>query len=282
MQTNPLARMTAAPDLDTSLLAERARDVLKRCQARGADAVEIGVSEEYGLNVGVRLGDVETLEHSSDRGLSITVYFGLRKGSASTADFDPSSIEASIEQACAIARYTEEDPFAGLADPQRMATEFPDLDLWHPQPLDVDHAIASALACEAAGREDKRITNVDGTNWSSGGSAFAYANSHGFVGVERGTSHTISCSLIAGKGDAMQRDYWYDNARNAGDLSSPEAVDDVIVDHPRRLHVRIDDGGADELEAALLEVLGDRLREFGLGGNLPKRRPSILDRLATG
>ena len=224
MQTNPLARMTAAPDLDTSLLAERARDVLKRCQARGADAVEIGVSEEYGLNVGVRLGDVETLEHSSDRGLSITVYFGQRKGSASTADFDPSSIEASIEQACAIARYTEEDPFAGLADPQRMATDFPDLDLWHPQPLDVDHAIASALACEAAGREDKRITNVDGTNWSSGGSAFAYANSHGFVGVERGTSHTISCSLIAGKGDAMQRDYWYDNARNAGDISSPEAI----------------------------------------------------------
>ncbi|MCB1560686.1 MAG: hypothetical protein KDI75_06290, partial [Xanthomonadales bacterium] len=109
-QSNQVARISAAPDLDTAALAERAREVLKRCQARGADAVEIGVSEDFGLNVGVRLGEVETLEHSRDRGLSITVYFGQRKGSASTADFDPASIEASIEQACAIARYTEEDP----------------------------------------------------------------------------------------------------------------------------------------------------------------------------
>src|SRR5690606_25127403 len=124
----------------------RAREVLDRCRRRGADAVEIGVSEEFGLNVGVRLGEVETLEHSRDRGLSITVYFGQRKGSASTADFDPGSIEASIEQACAIARHTEEDPFAGLADPARMATDFPDLDLWHPQPLDVDHAPPFCLA----------------------------------------------------------------------------------------------------------------------------------------
>ena len=223
-QSNQIAVIGDAPDLDTAALAERAREVLDRCRRRGADAVEIGVSEEFGLNVGVRLGEVETLEHSRDRGLSITVYFGQRKGSASTADFDPGSIEASIEQACAIARHTEEDPFAGLADPARMATDFPDLDLWHPQPLDVDHAIESALACEAAGREDPRITNVDGTNWSSGGSAYAYANSHGFVGVERGTSHTISCSLIAGKGDAMQRDYWYDNARAADDVSSPESI----------------------------------------------------------
>ncbi|MCB1561832.1 MAG: metalloprotease PmbA, partial [Xanthomonadales bacterium] len=88
----------------------------------------------------------------------------------------------------------------------------------------VDHAIESALACETAGREDVRITNVDGTNWSSGGSAFAYANSHGFVGVERGTSHTISCSLIAGRGDAMQRDYWYDHARAANDMISAESI----------------------------------------------------------
>ena len=109
-------------------LAQLAEDVIRRARAAGASQAEVAASIDTGLNVNVRLGDVETVEHTRDRGFGLTVYFGKRKGSASTADLNPDSIQATLEQACAIARYTEEDPAAGLADAARMATQFPDLD----------------------------------------------------------------------------------------------------------------------------------------------------------
>jgi len=210
---------------DMARLSELACDVLQRCRARGATQAEVGVDEERGLSVGVRLGDVETIEYTRDRGLSLTVYFGARKASASTADLDPASIEATIEQACAIARYTEPDACAGLADASRMATQFPDFDLWHPLPFDADAAVERALACEAAGREaDARISNSEGANASHGASISVYANTHGFVGAERSTSHSLSLSLIAGAGDGMQRDYWYTVACCTDDLESAQSV----------------------------------------------------------
>lgn len=206
-------------------LSELATDVLARCKARGATQAEVDLNEDAGLSAGVRLGEVETLEYTRDRGLSVTVYFGQRKASASTADLDPASIEATIEQACAIARYTEEDPCAGLADAMRMARDFPDFDLWHPRPLDADAAIERALACEAAGRDaDPRISNSEGANAAQGASVSVYANSHGFIGAERGTSYSLSLSLIAGEGEAMQRDYWYDAACRIADMASPQFV----------------------------------------------------------
>ncbi len=206
-------------------LGELATAVLERCRARGATQAEVDLSEARGLSIGVRLGDVETIEYTRDRGVSLTVYFGTRKGSAGTADLDPASIEATIEQACAIARYTEEDPCAGLADAERMATHFPDLDLWHPTPLDADAAIERALACEAAGRDaDARIANSEGANASQGARISVYANSHGFLGAERGTSHSLGLSLIAGEGEAMQRDDWYDTNCRASDLAAPALI----------------------------------------------------------
>ena len=206
-------------------LSQLARDVLARCRARGATQAEVDLNEDRGLSVGVRLGEVETIEYTRDRGLSLTVYFGGRKASASTADLDLGSIEATIEQACAIARHTEEDDCAGLADASRMARVLADFDLWHPQPLDADAAIARALACEAAGRDaDARIANSEGANAAYGTSVSVYANSHGFLGAERGTSHSLSLSLIAGTGETMQRDYWYDAACRIGDVAAPEII----------------------------------------------------------
>ena len=221
----------AADAIDDDSLATQARlsqlaeDVLARCRARGATQAEVDLNEDRGLSVGVRLGEAETIEYTRDRGLSLTVYFGGRKASASTADLDPASIQATIEQACAIARHTEEDPCAGLADAALMATVFPDFDLWHPAPLDADAAIERALACEAAGRDvDARIANSEGASFSRSASVSVYANSHGFVGAERGTSHSLSLSLIAGEGEAMQRDYWYALAFRDADLESPQSV----------------------------------------------------------
>lgn len=219
-----LVSTAASSQQDLDRLATLAEDTIRRARAAGASQAEVSASIDTGLSVNVRLGEVETVEHTRDRGFSLTVYFGQRKGSASTADLNPDSIQATIEQACAIARFTEEDPAAGLADADRMATSFPDLDLWHPWDLDVDQAIALGQAIEDGGREVAGITNSDGSSVNTGGSLSVYANSHGFLGRERGTRHSLSVALIAGEDDAMQRDYWYDSGRRAQDFMDPAEI----------------------------------------------------------
>ncbi|WP_028917846.1 metalloprotease PmbA [Pseudoxanthomonas sp. J35] len=206
-------------------LAEISQRLLDRARALGASQAEVSCSEERGLNVSVRMGEVETVESTRDRGIAVTVYFGRRKGSASTADLQESSLDATVEQACAIARHTEDDPAAGLADAELMATEFPDLDTWHPWALEADEAIDLCLACEAAGREaDARVTNSDGASLGSGESLSVYANSHGFIGRERETQHSLGVALIAGQGEGMQRDGWYSIGLAQRDLEAAAAI----------------------------------------------------------
>jgi PmbA protein len=206
-------------------LETMAEEALARARQAGASAAEVGGSLATGLSVTVRKGEVETLEHQRDRGFSVTVYFGARKGSASTSDLAPAAVAETVDKACTIARYTAEDPCAGLADPALLAREIPDLDLDHPWAIDPDHAVSIARDCEAAGLGfDPAISNTEGGSLSSHRSLRVYANSHGFSGGYASTSHSLSCALIAGKGDDMQRDYWYSTARCAEDLESPEAV----------------------------------------------------------
>ena len=207
-------------------LANLAEDVIRRARAAGASQAEVAASIETGLSVNVRLGEVETVEHTRDRGFGLTVYFGQRKGSASTADLNPESIQATIEQACAIARYTEADPASGLADADRMATSFDDLDLWHPWDIDTAGAIELGREIEDAGRAHAGISNSDGAGVQAGQGVSVYANSHGFVGRERGTRHSLSLALIAGGEEGMQRDYWYDSVRHAGDFITARALGD--------------------------------------------------------
>jgi len=213
-------------DKDTSLaeldrLSGIAEDVIRRCRAKGASEADVAASVDDGLSVNVRLGEVETIERTRDRGVSVTVYFGRRKGSASTADLDPTSIEQTIEHACAIARYTEEDPANGLADAALLAREFPDLDLWHPWDITAEEAIRLGIEIEDAGRAfDPRIDNSEGASVQAGASMTAYANSLGFSGTERGTRHSLSCALIAEDDAGMQREYWYDTVRAAGDFGT--------------------------------------------------------------
>ncbi len=206
-------------------LAGQAADVVRRCLGHGASQAEVVLNSDRGLSASVRLGEVETIERQRDRGIAVTVYFGQRKGSASSADLDPASLETTIAQACAIARHTEADPAAGLADPGRMAGSLRDLDLWHPWPVEANQAVALARACEAAGLAlDARIGNSEGATVQTGESLGVYANSHGFVGAERSTRHSLSCVLVAGSGDTMQRDYWYDSTRAIADLADPATI----------------------------------------------------------
>jgi len=210
---------------DVGRLQEIAEDVIRRCRAKGASEADVAASIDEGLSVNVRLGEVETVERTRDRGVSLSVYFGRRKGSAHTADLDPKSIEQTIEHAVAIARYTEEDPANGLADPALLARNIPDLDLWHPWHIDAEEAIKLGIEIEDAGRAfDPRIDNSEGATVQAGASMTAYANSLGFSGTERGTRHALSCALIAEDDAGMQRDYWYDTVRDANDFVSAASI----------------------------------------------------------
>jgi len=206
-------------------LEDIAGQLLERCREAGATQAEVSCSEDRGLNANVRMGEVESIESTRDRGIAVTVYFGKRKGSASTADLREESLAATVAQACAIARHTEDDAAAGLADAALMARDLREFDAWHPWDIDAEGAIALALEAEQAGRDaDPRIRNSDGAGVGTGTSLSVYANSHGFVGRERGSHHSLSCALIAGEGDAMQRDGWYSYALAPGDLEPAAAI----------------------------------------------------------
>ncbi len=215
-------------EVDASRIPELSavvRLVLQEAQRRGASQCEADASLQRGLTATVRLGEVDTVEYQRDRGLGVSVYFGKRKGSASTADLSAEAVRATVEKACTIARYTAEDEASGLADPQDLAREIPDLDLCHPWSLEPDEAVELARACERAGLEvDARLTNSEGASVSSQRGVRIYGNSHGFLGGYASTSHTVTCVLLAQQDDDMQRDYWYSTARDPADLESTEAI----------------------------------------------------------
>ena len=211
--------------MDLDRQQQMVEEMLAEARAQGATAAEAAVSADESLSVTVRLGALETVEQSRDHSLGITVYMGQRKGSSSTTDFSPAAIRESVRKACAIARYTSEDPYAGLADPAQQAKDYPDLDLCHPWQLDVAEATEIATACEQAARDaDSRITNSEGATVNSHVGGFIYGNSNGFMGGYPVSRHNISCVVMAQDGNSMQRDYWYDSSRLPGHLEPPEAI----------------------------------------------------------
>ncbi|MGH8201623.1 MAG: metalloprotease PmbA [Steroidobacteraceae bacterium] len=211
---------------DSSLLVhDVVAFALEEAHRQGASQFEVDASLSQGLGTTVRLGEVETIEYQRDRGLAVTVYFGKRKGSASTADLGREAVRATVGKACAIARFTAEDPYAGLVEPEYLARDIPDLDLDHPWGLSAEDAIALARRCEQAGRSlDPRISNSEGGSVSSQRHTGVYGNSLGFLAGFSGTSHSVSCSLIAQQDEQMQRDYWFTAARDPADLESAESV----------------------------------------------------------
>jgi PmbA protein len=209
-------------EAELDALESHVRETLRRARKAGATDAEASAFTSQGLSVAVRLGEVETLEHMQDRGINVTVYIGQRTGNASSADLRVQSIETCVDRAMEIARFTQEDSFNGLAESELLATEFPDLDLWHPNSVDADTALERALACEAAGRADKRITNSEGASFNAGLGLGVYGNSNHFIGRSAGTRFGQNCILLAGEGAGMQRDYSYDSRRKLEDLESPE------------------------------------------------------------
>ncbi len=212
-------------------LQQLAEDVLKHARDKGATACEVDVSEGFGQSVGVRCDEVETIEFNRDKGVGVTVYCGQRKGYASTSDFSPQALRETVEAALAIARFTAADDCAGLADAELLARDCPDLDLYHPWALTVEDAIETARRCEqAAFAASPLVSNSEGASISTQQAQFVAANSLGFMGGYPTSRHYISCSVIAGENDGMQRDDWYTTHRDAAQLDDPLRVGRIAAE----------------------------------------------------
>jgi PmbA protein len=266
-------------------LQQLVEDVLAEAGRQGASSAEVAAHSDMGLSATVRLGEPETIEHTRDNSLSISVYMGQHKGTASTAELSAAAIYEAVSAACSIAKQTAEDPFTGLAEAELMATEFPDLELYHPWDIDIEGALEMALECEAAARDyDPRITNSEGATLNTGGAVGVYGNTHGFVHGYPSSRHSLSCSVIAQQDESMQRDYWYTTARSATAL---DAAADIGERAAQRAIARLNGRKLKTRQAPVLfraeiaaGLLGSLIHAIS-GSALYRRATFLLDALDT-
>ena len=270
-----------------SELRNFAADMLAHARTLGASDAEVEVSEGYGLSVTARMGEVENIEHNRDKGVSVSVYLGQRKGYASTSDFSPAALKATAEAALNIARFTASDECAGLADANRLAKSPRDPQLLHTWDIEVPAAIELARQIEAAAfAVSPMVRNSEGGAVSAQHSQFVYANSRGFMGGYASSRHHLSCSVIAARSarakNAMQRDDWYAAARDASEFPAAESIGDYAA---RRALARM---GARKLATRQCPVLFEAPLAIGLtgalvsaasGGNLYRKTSFLVDAL---
>ena len=220
-----MAKLARRESLGRKDLESLVKLALDEAQQRGVDQAEVSASHDIGLVATARLGDVENLEYTNDRGIGITVYKDSRKGSASTSDISPEAIREAVAKACTFAEVTASDQYAGLAEADLMCADIKDLNLDHPWAIDAGGAIELAIEAEAGALKfDKRISNSEGATVSTNRGSRAYGNSHGFLGSMSRTSHSITCVVLAESDGVMQRDYHYTSSRDPDDLSEPVSV----------------------------------------------------------
>lgn len=211
-------------------LKDLAQQVLKYARSKGATACEVDVSEGFGQSVAVRKNEVETIEYNRDKGIAVSVYLGQQRGHANSSDFSPSAMQATVDAALSIARFTAADPYAGLPEEHLLAHSTMELDLYHPWNLPVAEAVELAQRCEqAAFSVSPNITNSEGAHVSLHHAHFVSANSLGFCQGFATSRHGLSCSVIASEGTQMQRDDWYASRRNPTELPEPEAIGDYAA-----------------------------------------------------
>jgi len=261
-------------------------DVLQHAQVLGASEAAVEVSEGSGLSVSVRKGALENVERNRDKSLGVTLFVGRRRGNASSSDFSRAAVEQTVKAAYDIARFTAEDPAAGLPEPDDIASSAEaarDLDLFHPWAVDADAAAELARRCEGAAFDtDRGITNSEGAGVSAQQSHFWAGNTRGFRGGYASSRHSISVAPIAGRGADMQRDAWYSSMRDARELSSPESVGRYAAERAlSRLHAR--KLGTREVpvlfEAPLVAGLVGSFVQATSGGSLYRKASFLLDSL---
>jgi PmbA protein len=202
-----------------------AQAALAHAKRLGASDALAEVSESTGLSVSTRKMQVETIEHTRDKGLAVSVYIGTRRGHASTSDFSPAALQEAVAAAYDIARFTAEDEAAGLPDVDTLERHPRDLDLFHPWDLTTDSAIELARRCEQAAFDTSpRIVNSEGANVYTSSGHFVLANTLGFDAGYAYSRHSLSVAPIARDRKGMQRDDWYTSSRLHRQLAAPEAV----------------------------------------------------------
>lgn len=282
----PVSETSALPfisDEEREQMQRHVRQMLQEAPKSGATSAEASVRIDVGYTVSVRMGEVETVEYHRDKGLGLTVYKGQCQGSSSTTDFSDASLRRALKAALDIAAVTGDDPFSGLAEADLMARHYPNIPLYFPWHLGVEDAIRLAVQCESQARAfDARIKNSEGASVTNVVSFYVYGNSHGFLGSYSTSSHHLSCAVVAGEGEGMQRDYYYTVARDPEDLESSEQVAIKAAERTvRRLGAfRIPTGKIPVLFSA--EVARGLLGHFVSaisGGNLYRRASFLLDSL---
>lgn len=231
---------SAQMDFNPEIVKKLVSDILEEAKKQGASSADVDVGFNKGFSVTVRKGDAESVEYNQDKSVDITVYFGNRTGSASLSDIRPEAIKSAVQAACNIAKFTDEDKYAGLADKKLLAFGYPELDPAYPWNITVEEAIELACACEAkALAKDKRISQSEGVTIATMTGWHAYGNSLGFIGMYPGSRHEISCVLIAKQGDDMQRDYDYTTSVDPDLLDSISSLaDKAAMRTVRRLNAR--------------------------------------------
>lgn len=217
-----MSELLSTHQFDLQGVISRALDLASR---KGADRAAVRVSHNQGYEMNVRLGELETLECSNDRSLVVTVYKGQRKGTASTSGFDDTDISETVQAACTLAKWTAEDPYSGLPPKDRLAKDFPNLELYWPLDMGRDQCLETALTCEEAARSsDPRIVNSEGTRLVTSVSDRAFGNSDHFLARERSTRHMLDCGVVGQSPSGKQRDSWFSVDCLPKALEDPRAV----------------------------------------------------------
>ena len=199
--------------------------LVERARKAGADAAEAVVLEGTSLGVSWRLGKLEDVERSEGRDIGLRVFIGKKQASVSSTDLSEAALGPMIERAVAMARVAPDDPWCGLADPGFLARDWPDLDIEDKTPQPSAEALAAVAAeAEEAALSVPGVTNSSGAGASFGRSGVALVTSGGFAGAYAGTSSSFSCSVLAGEGTTMERDYEFSSKRHAADLENAKDV----------------------------------------------------------
>ena len=269
------------PTLSEQDIQNLAASALAKAKALNCTEAEVGVRAGQGMTVTARNAELEALEHHQDKSLSITVYKNGSKGSAGTTDFSEQSLTQTVTAAADIAGQSEADEHAGLLEPQFLAEQIPDLDLYHEWNVSNEKLIELALECDASAKEvDQRIEQVDDTSVNYYRGMSAYANSNGFSGSYRASRYGLSCVVVADADGAMQRGYWYTSARDAEDLQDHKAIGAIAGQRT------VDKLGARKIATEKVPVIFEAPVASGLfshfisgisGGSLYRKASFLLD-----
>lgn len=203
---------------------ELLEDLIRKARAAGADSADALVARSTALSHAQRMGELEQLEREESQDVGLRVFIGKRQAIVSSTDLGARALDELVERAVAMARVVPEDPYCGLAAPDQLAREIPDVDSCDPDEPAPEDLIERARLCEEAARAVEGVTNSEGAEAGWGMTRVSLAASNGFTGTYRVSSHSVGVSVLAGEGLDMQRDYDFSSKVFASDLEDPAVV----------------------------------------------------------